>query len=459
MLSVSLQIDHKRKSQPLHEQISDAIEKAIARGAHRGTRLPSVRGLSKRLNVSPSTVTAAYRTLVSRHLVEASARSGFIVAAESRIRTAQPGFPLDKIEPNLKHHPIAEFGRLVAEVAASDDTAGGYGDYRSDLGLREQLAILDAEAGIKADPAMDILVTSGSQQAIALVAQMIGPGARVAIEDPTYPGVHLAFQQSGAKLLAIPAKQDGPDMKILETASDSIDLFYCCPTYANPTGQSWSIRTRERVAALALRKGFVLFEDDYLGDLDYLDENLPRLKALAPEAKIIHARTFSKCLIPALRIAGVTADPHTIDLLLNRKLAADIVTSLLLQRALALFIERGAYRDLLNRVRPFYKSVRDALRTELNKSDSGIAFGAPPAGLSLFAELPDQLDAIRYAAECERLGVRINPGRDYFLDPHSGASAFRICFGGIEPTDASTVVKALDRACERTIGSGRSSLA
>lgn len=458
MLSVSLQIDHK-KSQPLHEQISDAIEKAIARGAHRGTRLPSVRGLAKRLNVSPSTVTAAYRTLVSRHLVESSARSGFIVAAESKIRTPQAGFPLDKIEPNLKRHPVAEFGRLVAEVAARDDTVGGYGDYRSDLGLREQLALLNAEAGIKADPEMDILVTSGSQQAIALAAHMMGPGARVAIEDPTYPGAHLAFQQSGAKLIAIPAKQDGPDMKILEAASDSIDLFYCCPTYANPTGRSWSLRTRERVAALALRKGFALFEDDYLGDLDYLDENLPRLKALAPEARIIHARTFSKCLLPALRLSGVTADPHTIDMLLQRRMALDIVGSPLLQRALALFLERGRYRVFLNQVRPFYKSVREALRMELTKSDSGISFSDPPAGLSLIADLPNQLDSISFSAECERLGVKISPGRDYFLAALQGASAFRICFGGIEPADAPTVVKALDRACERAIRAGRSSLA
>jgi DNA-binding transcriptional MocR family regulator len=449
MFSVSIQLN-KNAGNPLHEQISDALEKAIKDGTARGTRLPSVRGLARRLKVSPSTVTAAYRTLVDKHLAEAAPRSAFVVAADTKARKAPGLLSMDKIQPNLKHHPVAEFGRLIAEVAGRDESAGGYEDYRGWRRLRELLAAMNAEEGIAADPDMDIFITAGCQQAIALVAQIMGPGAKVAIEDPTYPGAQLAFQQAGASLVAIPAGDDGPDLTALEKAAGSIDLFYTVPTYGNPTGHSWGIKTRERIADLAARKGFTIFEDDYLGDLDYLDQKLPRLKALAPKAKIIHVRTFSKCLLPALRIAGVTADPRTIDLLLKKRLAADITGSPFLQRALALFIERGAYSDHLARVRPFYQSVREALRLELGKEEAPIRYGDPPGGLSLLAELPKGLDAVRFAAECERLGVAIAPARDYFLDPRQGASRFRMCFGGIEPEDAPIIAKALARACERT---------
>jgi DNA-binding transcriptional MocR family regulator len=460
MDSVSIQIRLNRDvSQPLHEQISNAMEESIRAGAFHGKRLPSVRSLAKRLQVSPSTITAAYRTLVSRHLAEAAPRSAFVVATKTKAREVPGILSMDKIQPNLKRHPVAEFGRIIAKIAAHDETVGGYENFRGDRRLRELLAELNSEASISADPNMDLFITAGCQQAITLVAQIMGPGAKIAFEDPTYNGATLAFRQAGAILIAIPAKDEGPDLKALEAASQSIDLFYCCPTYGNPTGRSWSPKIRERIAALAARKGFALFEDDFLGDLDYLDEKFPRLKALAPKANIIHVRTFSKCLLPALRIAAVTADPHTIDLLLKRRMSLDVTGSPFLQRALALFIERGAYREHLKQVRPFYKSIRKALRQELGTTNSGIRYGNPPAGLSLLAELPEGLDAVRFAAECEHLGVSISPANDYFLNPQLGASFFRICFGAIEPEDASFVAKALDRACERTaLGSSGSSL-
>ncbi len=459
MNSVSIQLN-RDAAQPLHEQISDAMEKAIKSGDLRGKRLPSVRGLAQRLMVSPSTITAAYRTLVSRRLAEAAPRSGFIAPADINAREKGAKIlSMDKIQPNLKYHPVAEFGRLVAETAERDESSGGYEDFRGYRRLRELFADLDAESGIAADPKMDIFITAGCQQAIALVAQIMGSGTKVAVENPTYPGALLAFQQAGATLIPIPAKNDGPDLKALEAVAGSIDLFYCCPSYGNPTGRSWSHKIRERIAALAVRKGFTIFEDDYLGDLDYLDEKLPRLKSLAPEAKIIHVRSFSKCLLPALRIAGVTAAPPTIDLLLKKRLSADITGSSFLERGLALFIERGRYREHLADVRPFYKTVREAFRREFGKTKSSIRYGDPPGGLSMLAELPQRLDATLFAAECERLGVMIAPAKDYFLNPLQGASCFRICFGGVEPEDAPFVARVLERACERTaLGSESSSL-
>ena len=458
MISVPIQLD-RSSSQPLHEQISEALEKAIRAGTPRGERLPSVRGLSRRLKVSPSTVTAAYRTLVSKRLALAAPRSAFIVAADIQKKDAAVELVMDKILPNLKHHPVALFGQLIAEVAAQDDSAGGYEDFRGNGPLREILAELGKETGIRADPRTNLFITAGTQQAITLVAQMMGPGSRVAIEDPTYPGAHLAFQQAGASVIAIPDGEGGPDLQKLADVAGSIDVFYCCPTYGNPTGRSWDQKTREQVVALAEKKGFLVFEDDYLGDLDYLDERLPRLKALSAKARIVHARTFSKCLLPALRIAGITAEPQMIDLMMKKRLAADITGSPFLQRSLALFIERGGYRDHLARVRPFYRSVRESLRKALVGNSGGIRYGNPAGGLSLLAELPSQLDAARFASECQALGVAIAPAADYFANPGQGLSFFRMCFGGIEPEDAPAVANILRLACERTaLGTKRSAL-
>ena len=449
MFSVPIQLDEE-SGDPLHEQIFRAFEKAILAGNGRGAKLPSVRGLAARLSVSPSTVTAAYRVLVARHLVEAAPRSGYVVASGSRGRDPELPLFLDKIEPNLRWHPVADFGRLAAEIAETDLSSGGYEEYRGNRRLREQLACLGKEAGFAADPELNVLVTAGAQQAIALSAGIFGPGARVAIEDPTYPGARIAFQRAGCTITAVPSGKEGPDLAALEKISASIDVLYCCPTYGNPQGYSWSVKTRERVAALAKRKGFVVIEDDFLGDLDYLDERLPRLKALAPQAKIIHIRTFSKCLLPALRIAGVTADPKTIDLLLKQKIWSDITGSALLQRSLAAFLERGLYREHLVRARPFYQKLREAFRAELAAGWDGPVFGDPPAGLCFLGRLPAGVDGTRFVSECRALGIVPTAGREYFLSPERGSSFFRIGFGGLEPEDAPRVAKILRFAFERS---------
>ncbi len=458
MISVSIQIDED-SDLPLHEQISEAMARCIRAGAARGARLPSVRGLAARIKVSPATVAFAYRTLVARHLVEASPRSGYVVAARFDNSDGKGPLSLEKIEPNLRRLPTAEFGAVLAEIAETDPSSGGYEDYRGNRRLRERLADLDTEAGFSADPDMNIIVTAGAQQAIALCARILGSGRRVAMEDPTYLGARIAFARAGAEIVPVPAGRDGPDLAALEKAADSVDLFYACPTYANPTGRSWSVEVRERVAALAAKKGLVVIEDDFLGDLDYLGERLPRLKALAPEAGIIHVRTFSKCLLPSLRIAGVTADPRTVDLLQKEKTWSDVAGSALLQRALATFLERGGYRAYLERVRPFYRKLREALRKELGRGGAGIVYGDPPAGLCLFSTLPEGVDGSRFVEECRRLGVTVSPGRDYHLDPADGASSFRIGFGGLEPEDAPLLARTLERACERAaIGSERVSI-
>jgi DNA-binding transcriptional MocR family regulator len=116
-------------------------------------------------------------------------------------------------------------------------------------------------------------------------------------------------------------------------------------------------------------------------------------------------------------------------------------------------------RYTFGHARPFYKSVREAFRRELGETKSAIHFNNPPAGPSILAELPKELDANRFAVECKSLGVVIAPANDYFLNPQQGSSCFRICFGGVEPSDAAFVAKAFERACERTaLGSGGSSL-
>ena len=450
MFSVSVQID-KDSAIPVRTQIASAYAGAIRAGQlPSGASLPSVRGLSARLGVSPATVVAAYRELCDSGLANSSPRSAFRVAGT--IRSAEKTvFQLNRIEPDLRLHPVAEFAKLLAEVAVGDYSIGGYEDYRGHLGLREAIADLDREVGIESDPSNGLLITSGAQQAISLIARSLEPGAAVACEDPCYPGARMAFAGAGATIVPIRMNDDGPDPESLAAIArpGTVAAFYCCPTYGNPSGRSWSEETRLRVLEAASTGGFLLVEDDYLGDLDYLDEAPTRLAVLArrfPKVRIVHIRTFSKCLLPALRIAGVSGDPALVTRLVSLKLADDLGCSAYLQRTLARFIRLGLYHDHLERVRPQYRLRREHLRKALAGIKHGIEFDDPPAGLCLLGQLAESIDMGRFSAECAKRDVLISPGSDYWLHGADGAQRFRIGFGSLSPEEIPIIATVMEQA-------------
>ena len=452
MISVSIQIDHDAPL-PVRAQISNAYAEAIRGGnLTPGTALPSVRALSGRLGVSPATVVAAYRELCSRGLAAASPRSGFrVVGIKPGHATERKDFQLNRIEPDLRIHPVAEFASLIFELASADCSIGGYEEYRGYSGLRSAVADLDRECGVESEPVNGMLITAGAQQALTLIARALEPGAAVAVEDPCYPGARMAFSGAGARLVPIRMTDDGPDPASLRAISSpgTITAFYCCPTYCNPTGRSWSERARRNVMAAASTGGFMLIEDDYLGDLDYLGEAPTRLAALVPDypkARVVRIRTFSKCLLPALRLASVTGETSLITRLLSLKVADDLGCSAFLQRALARFVRQGNYHRHLERVRPRYRATREALRAALLGMQGHVSFDNPPGGLCLLGRVAGDIDPNRFVAECAKGGVLISPGSDYWHSATDGINRFRIGFGSLSPEEIPLVVSAIERA-------------
>jgi DNA-binding transcriptional MocR family regulator len=452
MISVPIQIDRK-SAVPVRAQIAAAYTAAIRAGQLApAAALPSVRALSARLGVSPATVVAAYRELCDCGLASSAERSAFRVSGGAPEKTHK-AFQLNRIEPDLRIHPVAEFSRLLAEVAATDSSIGGYEDYRGYPGLRQAIAEIDRAVGVDADPASGMLITSGAQQAISLVARSLERGAAVAVEDPCYPGARIAFAGAGAALLPVRIGDDGPDQQALAAIAKpgAVAAFYCCPTYGNPSGRSWSPAARSRVLEAASKGGFLLIEDDYLGDLDYLGEAPVRLAALAsrfPKARLLRIRTFSKSLLPALRLAGVAGDPQLIARLVALKMADDLGCSAFLQRTLARFIGDGLYQSHLERIRPHYRRTREQLRSALAGIKHGVSFDDPPAGLCLLGKLADTIDLGNFVAECAKRNVLISPGSDYWLRAADGANRFRVGFGALAPDEIATVAAAIESAAE-----------
>lgn len=452
MCSVLIQLNRKSPAS-IRSQIAEAYALAIRDGRlTAGSTLPSVRALSGRLGVSPLTVAAAYRELCLAGLARALPRSGFRVSAGlASVGGARAQFALNRLEPDLRIHPVAECAQLIAELASADPGIGAYADFQGDRGLREAIAEFDRDAGIASDPEAGLLITSGAQQALSLYARSLAKDACVAVEDPCYPGARLAFTGAGARLVAVRMGDDGPDDPSLAMMAvpGRVAAFYCCPTYANPSGRSWSEAARRRLMAAAQQGGFVVVEDDFMGDLDYLGEAPTRLAALArdyPGVRVLRIRTFSKTLLPALRLAGVAGEPELIARLLALKVSDDLGCSAFLQRALAEFIRRGRYREHLERVRPRYREVRTALRSALSELDCGLDFDDPAAGFCLLGHLAPGVGVSCFVAECASRGLSISPGSDYWIDPSAGEGRFRISFGQLALDEIAPVVALLATA-------------
>jgi GntR family transcriptional regulator/MocR family aminotransferase len=202
--------------------------------------------------------------------------------------------------------------------------------------LRATIAQVMASQGLQTSPD-DLLITSGSQQAIALVCQvLLRPGDCVLVEAPTYAGGLDLFRGLGLKVVGVPMDAEGLRMGALETALQQhhARLIYTIPNFHNPTGVCMSVARRRELLSLAARYNAAILEDDYVGDLRYEGRALPALKSLDPGGQIIYVSTFSKMLMPGLRVGFLSADGPVLAGLARLKRATDLATSSLVQRAL-----------------------------------------------------------------------------------------------------------------------------
>jgi DNA-binding transcriptional MocR family regulator len=267
--------------------------------------------------------------------------------------------------------------------------------------------------------AENILITTGSQQALDLIARaLVNPGDAFLVDEATYSGAISILAAAGARLVAVPSDNEGPDPAALERlARPGIKGFYLMPGCNNPTGRCISAARREYLVDWSRRHGIPLIEDDYAADL-WLDDRPapPALRAL--DGDVIYMGTFSKKLIPALRIGFVLCPSQLLPRLLPLKYTMDLGTSLLLQHALAEFMERGYLRAHLNRVVPEYKRRRDALEAALMRHlPASIRWRSPQAGLVLWLPIPEWLAPETVFEEAQRQGVLVSPGTLNMVDP------------------------------------------
>jgi 2-aminoadipate transaminase len=324
------------------------------------------------------------------------------------------GLPAPELFPNIAIGDIAHsILRTNARIALQYSPTEGYQPLREQIAQRMNMlwrTDLNAE---------EILITTGSQQGLDLIAKLfLDDGDAVACESPTYLGAVMAFNVFKPRWLEIPTDDTGMDLNVLETAlrgERQIKMIYVVPNYQNPSGRTWSVERRQGVVELATRYNVPLIEDNPYGELAFEGVTPPAMQSMDNAGIVISLGTFSKIFCPGLRVGWVAARTQFLDKLVVIKQATDLHSSTLDQIITSTYLQTHDLEQDLAEKRTVYGRRRDAMVAALEaEMPPGVTVTHPRGGLFLWLELPEEIDArILLQTSLER-GVAFVPGESFF---------------------------------------------
>ncbi|HYG66852.1 MAG TPA: PLP-dependent aminotransferase family protein [Anaeromyxobacteraceae bacterium] len=363
-----------------------ALEEAILDGRLRpGERLPATRELARRLDVSRNTILQAYAQLVAEGFATGRRGAGTFVtasgvaAARRRAPThaairarpiwtalARPAAPAPAVAydfqigaPDPALFPWDAWRWLVSRELRGRRARAGYPPPEGDPGARAAIARhVGVSRAVRAG-ADDLVLTSGAQQALDLVARaLLAPGDRVAVEEPGYPPARLLFASLGARVVPVPVDAEGLDVAAIP---DDVRLVYVTPSHQFPLGGPMSLPRRLALLAFAERTGAAIVEDDYDSEFRFDGRPLEPLQTLDRRGRVLYVGSFSKVLLPTLRLGFVVAPAPLVPALRAAKALVDSHGPLELQRALAAFVDEGLLARHVRRLLRVYRERRDRL--------------------------------------------------------------------------------------------------
>ncbi|MCS6860674.1 MAG: PLP-dependent aminotransferase family protein [Abditibacteriales bacterium] len=333
--------------------------------------------------------------------------------------------------PDPSLFPARELRDITDDILTRDDNnALQYGAAEGFAPLRDWVAQRLRERGLKAT-AENVLITSGSQQALDLVARaLLDAGDTVLMESPSYLAAIQAFDSYEVNYVTLPMDEDGMDTAALEKAlaSCSPKLIFTLPNFQNPTGITLSAERRQRVAELAAAKDIPILEDDAYYDLRYDGEPLPPIASLAENRWAFYTGTFSKTIAPGIRVGWVYGDADLIARLAQLKQITDLHSNSLTQRIAYEFCARGKLPGQIEFLCRAYKEKRDAMLTALQHSmPPSVRWTHPQGGMFLFLTLPDGQDGDALLPHAMERGVVFVPGASFHPNG-GGANTVRLNF-------------------------------
>ncbi len=292
----------------------------------------------------------------------------------------------------------------------------------------------------------NILITSGSQQGISLIANLfLDEGDEVIVEDPTYVAALQIFRPYAPKICTVSADENGVVYDDLEklAKNGNAKLYYSVTNFQNPTGACTKIETRQKLPALMKECDMLLVEDDPYGEI-FFDEAPPNpVKAIDKDDRVIYMGSFSKVIAPGLRVGYIVADKEIVAKLEIAKQAADLNSCNLSQVLMAEYLQSGEFEKHLEKIRQLYKTKRDYMMEQIDKHfPKDIKVYTPNGGLFIWAELPKEKDAYKLLEKALDKGVAFIPAVSFYANKNVH-NTIRLNFSGASESDVEKGIKIL----------------
>jgi 2-aminoadipate transaminase len=322
-----------------------------------------------------------------RQLAESAIRRmGTVIAGATDLVSFAPGYPAAELFPWDALREIS-----AALLSGGDSDALQYGPTRGYAPLLETIVGLSAERGIATSPDQ-LLITSGSQQGIDLIARvMVSPGEVVLVELPTFTGGIAAFRNAQAELVGVPQDAEGIALDALDAACQRerragkvVKLLYVIPNFQNPTGALLALSRRSQLLEWAAQRDVLIVEDDPYGSLYFEDaasaaETRP-LRADDPEERVLYLSTFSKTLAPGFRVGWMNAARELIQRFETAKQSTDLTSGALDQLVVHESVKRGVVHALAPKLRALYARKRDVMEQSIRTHLGDRLTWSPPKG-------------------------------------------------------------------------------
>ena len=470
----SVQAEH---STPAYRQISHHFERLVRDGELRpGDRLPTVREVARRTGFNKGTVCQGFADLQRHGLVVSRPGRGTVVAdqpgatapfpvaeriqglyrslkPESARRAAPSLYDFASLWPEPGLFPSRALGRILERLLRGTPELLQYGPAQGYAPLRKYLEERAGRLGVGDG---EVLIVQGSQQGLDLVFRtFLNPGEAVAVESPTYANIFPQMALHQARVVPIRMETDGLALEELHAATrrDGVKALYFMPNFQNPTGVTMSERKRDQLARFAASAGLLVVEDDFEHDLHFTGRAKRPVAGRVPLANVIYLSSFSKSLLPGLRLGWMVVPRSLAQPLILAKKYTDIYTSVLIQAALLEFCRSGQYDRHVRRLRRVYRDKTKAAQAAVQRQmPRGTTCAEPEGGFSLWVTLPAGYDADALAAEAVHHGVHITPGSMFHANGRDGERSFRLSLSLMNGSQIEAGIRILGKLLRRPQG-------
>ncbi|MGB3458877.1 MAG: PLP-dependent aminotransferase family protein [Halobacteriota archaeon] len=356
--------------------------------------------------------------------------------------------------PNPKFFPVKEITNASLKVLEEDgENVLQYSTTEGYLPLREYIAErYRKKKGLNVD-SDEILITNGSQQGLDLIGKIfLDKGNQIVIERPGYLGAIQAFSMYEPIFQSIPLLDDGIDTDLLERTfrGNRIKLFYAVPTFQNPSGITYSRQRRRDVANILKRHNAIFVEDDPYGELRFIGEDLPSIRAYLEDNTILLG-SFSKIITPGLRLGWVCAKKDIMERIIVAKQASDLHSNYLSQRIVHQYLIDNDIDKHIVKIRDAYKKRRDLMVSMIAEYfPEEIKYTKPEGGMFLWITLPEGISSSDLVDLAIKENVAFVPGNAFYVDG-GGDNTLRLNFSNSDEEKIEEGIKRLANIIKKSL--------